>query len=156
MFSPDRQHSVDSNEYQAAQTKKVEPSLAQSLRQRREFNEKLENERAMMGSATKMVRVAKRKEMMQLPSQTDETGSAIRIRNHRPQTPRINLLKLNRTQFTTTGAPTKNQPDHLQHPLFSKQAMLPLKRQPLNFLNPIQKIGTLTTIKPSMVKPLQS
>lgn len=31
-----------------------------------------------------------------LPSQTDESGSAIRIRNQRPQTPRINLLKLSR------------------------------------------------------------
>ena len=58
--------------------------------------EHMENERAIYG------KVGKRSNFQvvrKVPSQTDESGSAIRIRNQRPQTPRINLLKLGRQEY---------------------------------------------------------
>ena len=72
------------------------------MRQRREFNEHMEQERALYGATTtgsNKIRTGKRggvNHRQHLPSQTDESGSAIRIRNQRPQTPRINLLKMKR------------------------------------------------------------
>ena len=92
--------------------------------------EHIENERVLYG---KVNRSAKHSAVIRhLPSQTDESGSAIRIRNQRPQTPRINLLKLSRQQFS------KHEPSD-QHPLFSHQAQL-IKSKP-NFLNPLAKLG---------------
>ena len=73
-------------------------SLAQSLRQRRELVEKLEEERKMLGiNKNRQKHVFKN-----LPTQTDDFGSGIRIRTH--ETPRINLLKLKKNQIKDPSA----------------------------------------------------
>ena len=61
------------------QQQQQKPSLAQQLRQRREFIEHMENERGKVG-AMRVMKV-KRSMVVKAPSQTDESGSAIRIRN---------------------------------------------------------------------------
>ena len=88
----------------------------------------MENERALYGNG-KPTGIRSLKMRQHLPSQTDESGSAIRIRNQRPQTPRINLLKQGHSQPADALA---------DHPLFSQQAQLKVKP---NFLNPHAKIG---------------
>ena len=93
--------------------------------------EHIEQERALYGKATRSHKNSAL--IRKLPSQTDASGSAIRIRNQRPQTPRINLLKLGRQQY-------REGEQAQDHPLFSQQAQLP-KSKPFNYLNPNAKIG---------------
>ena len=111
------------------QTQK-QPSLAESLRQRRQFLEHMDQERAIRGKKSHTRQVS---EYIQnkTPNQTDESGTAIRFRNQRPQTPRINLLKAGRQAYQS------EQPAN--HPLFSEQAQL--RKKPFNNLNPNAKIG---------------
>jgi len=55
-------------------------SLAETLRMRREYQEKIEHERIQHGSSNRP----------NLPKETDSKGTSFRIR---PSTPRLNLLK---------------------------------------------------------------
>ena len=106
-------------------------SLAESLRQRRQFMEHIEQERAMKGKPTHM-RYNTNSFPQKAPAQTDESGSAFRVRNQRPQTPRINLLKAGREKYREGSLPR-------DHPLFSEQAQI--RKKPFNALNPNAKIG---------------
>lgn len=66
-------------------------SLAQSLKQRRDFKEIIESERQALNMTGKSFTTK------QIIKQTDEAGSAIRIRKEsRPETPKVNLLELQR------------------------------------------------------------
>lgn len=62
------------------------PTLAQSLKQRRGYQEAIESERSALGLLKKSF-TGKYTAL----KQTDEKGSAIRIR---PETPKVNLLEL--------------------------------------------------------------
>ena len=62
------------------------PTLAQSLKQRRGYQEVIESERSALGLLKKSF-TGKYTAL----KQTDEKGSAIRIR---PETPKVNLLEL--------------------------------------------------------------
>ena len=71
-------------------------SLAVTLRQRRQFNDKMEQERTMHGIDRANIKVTSGTMQRKVPKETDKTGSAFRIR---PQTPKINLLKLPQQQY---------------------------------------------------------
>ena len=117
-------------------------SLAQTLRQRRELTEKLEQERKMLGlNKNRQMHVFKN-----LPTQTDDFGSGFRIRPQ--ETPRINLLKLKKKNPVQELDPPGQDLDLKNHPLFSKQAQLPQKK-PFNYLNPYQSLGK----QPEQKKP---
>ena len=80
-----------------------QPTLAQSLKQRREFQEAIAKERQAMGTATS-AKVKSNAREKYVIKETDLTGSAIRIRPQRqenasnnfgrPETPKLNLLQL--------------------------------------------------------------
>lgn len=84
------------------QTYQRQPSLAQSLKQRREFQEQIQKERQQFGTAdAKKVKDNARQKYT--VKETDLSGSAIRIRPQRqerpnnfgrPETPKLNLLQL--------------------------------------------------------------
>jgi hypothetical protein len=75
-----------------------QPSLAESLRHRRELNDLMVKEREAMGSNQlgKLIHVKSKV----IVKETDVSGSAIRIRPQRlqnfgrPETPKLNLLEL--------------------------------------------------------------
>jgi len=100
------------------------PTLAQSLRQRREFHEAIESERVAHG-VMKQSFQGKYKVL----KQTDDSGSTIRIRETkqaRPETPKVNMLELQRRRTEAMN-----------------QVKLGEKR-PFNYLNPYKNLAELS------------
>ena len=105
------------HEFYNRQSQESTTSLAQTLRQRREFTEKLEQERKMLG----LNKNRQKHVFRNLPTQTDGTGSGIRIRPQ--ETPRINLLKLTKKAMKDPSMHIVDASDDVSnHPILSQNA----------------------------------
>lgn len=72
------------SQFSASKSATGQQSLAQTLRARRELQEKIESERQSLG-------MMKQDKFRLMPKETDDFGTAFRMR---PETPKINLLEI--------------------------------------------------------------